>query len=52
MAITFEEITQTVLSLVRRISELEAENKTLREFKEAIRQQNVREPDDLKKEGK
>ena len=45
MPITFEEVTQTMLSLVRRIGELEAENKGLREFKEAIRQQNVREPD-------
>ena len=43
--ITFEEVTQTVVNLLRRINELEAENSKLKEFKEGIRQQNVREPD-------
>ena len=45
--ITFEEVTQTVVNLLRRINELEVENKAL---KEALNK-NVREPDDLKKEG-
>ena len=50
MPITFEEVTQTVLSLVRRISELEAENSKLKEVIGKMQTSNVREPDNKLKE--
>ena len=44
--ITFEEVTQTVVNLLRRINELEMENKGLKE----TLNKNVREPDGKLKE--